>query len=115
MGRNNADFQKQVLLHRGLTGITPEEVDTENLGEHWSTDEGVAKEFAGSAGAGVVVTALVPKKDTLEGEWETRRRDWLKTPEAFDPEDDYSGPDPEKEVRVHPRSKPTVVKITEVK
>ena len=113
MTRNNADFKEQILLHRGLRVASPSEVNTSQLGEHWTTDEKVARVFAGKSG--VVVSASVPKSGTLEGEWETRKREWMSHPEYFDSEDNYSGEDPEKEVRVHPDTKVSILGIKKVK
>jgi len=112
MGRNNADFESQILIHRGLT-VPPEQVNTDSLGESWTLDPEIAKTFAGESGS--VVTGKVSVKDTVPSEWQTRKEAWTKDPTHFDPEDDYSGDDPEKEVTVHPEAKVTVTSIKKVK
>lgn len=112
MGRNNADFQDQILVHRGLNNVTPELVDTNDIGEFWTTDHKVAEQFArtGEPNApGVVVSALVSKQHTVPSEWEERKKEWEKDPRSFDAEDDYSGPDPESEVHVYPSSKAKII------
>jgi hypothetical protein len=109
MGRNNVDFQKQILIHRGLR-VTPDQVDLNNLGEYWTSDPEIAKQFAGNNGT--VITGIVDKAHTIPSEWDTRKALWEKSPEHFDTEDDYSGPDPEKEVRVHP-DKVNIIKVGE--
>lgn len=107
MPRNNADFQNQIMIHRGLT-VPSDQVDLDNLGEHWTSDPEIAKIFAGANGT--VVTGVVDKGHTVPSEWDTRKAIWEKYPEHFDEGDDYSGEDPEKEVRVH-QDKVKVIRV----
>jgi hypothetical protein len=46
MGRNNDDFRNQVILHRGLSFVSPNELNNKELGVHWTEDHEVAQRFA---------------------------------------------------------------------
>jgi len=69
MGANNADFQNHIRVHRGVNGVTAEQLlgSSRQLGKHWSTEENVADQFARSGGGpkGTVVTALVHPDDFM--------------------------------------------------
>ncbi len=60
MGRNNKDLQLgttegKVVLYRGLSYVTPEDLNTRYLGNHWTKDKGIAERFAQSDEGGLVV------------------------------------------------------------
>jgi hypothetical protein len=68
-------------LYRGLT-VTPDKVDLQNLGMHWTPDKGIAEEFAtfdteGNPGPGTVITAAVHRRHVT---------DWRSSPNAFNPQ-----------------------------
>jgi hypothetical protein len=78
--RNNADFQAsadnaKVTLYRGIGGVVPSQIRTDETGVHWTPSFEVAKSFADpdhpqNAGAehpdeGVVIEAQVPKSSVL--------------------------------------------------
>lgn len=69
MGANNADFQNHIRVHRGINGVSAEQLlsSPRQLGRHWSTEENVADQFARSGGGpkGAVVTALVHPDDFM--------------------------------------------------
>ena len=92
--RNLADFHfgRGVKIYRGLNNTTPEEVDLNDVGPHWSQDRQSAEDWvtgvqrdragnpdsqlAGRDGTGVVLEGRVNKKhtstpDTFAGEKET--------------------------------------------
>lgn len=113
--RNNPRF---VQVSRGLAGVRPEEVDTRNLGSHWSTEPEVAWNFALSRDSdgyanewddseepshGTVVHGMVHRRHIIQPgtpEFE----DWAGGEGVFGP----SGPEREQTVRpgapVHVRS-----------
>lgn len=96
----------QFRVYRGLN-VPSHKVDYTNLGEHWTLDPSVAKGFAGKGGT--VVSGVISKEHTLPSEWSERKAEWKKNPEHFDKGDDYSGSDPEREVRLNAK------KITDVR
>jgi hypothetical protein len=62
MGRNKADFHTSVLLHRGFSDVSSiDELDTSKLGTYWTTDKGIADDFAtwGESGKGLTISAEV--------------------------------------------------------
>jgi hypothetical protein len=104
MGRNNADFQNYILVHRGVNGVTASQLlsSPRHLGKHWSSSESVADQFARKGGKpkGTVVTGLVHPDD-------------LMTPEEIEEHNQknsgqmlriYPGGEYEKEVPVRPGS-----------
>jgi hypothetical protein len=76
--RNNADFQNQILVHRGFSSTaSPDEIQFDRLGHHWTTDRKVAESFAiqdtdwaeeGHPLEGTVLSAMVHKKHVMSAE-----------------------------------------------
>jgi hypothetical protein len=68
-------FKDHITLYRGIGGVTPEHLKTDELGVHWTEDYETAKKFANpdhpfNAGAehpddGVIIEAKVPASGVL--------------------------------------------------
>lgn len=74
MGRNNSDFNEPMKLWRGVP-VSPDKVDYNQVGVHWTRNKGVAESFANKEGAqGTVLHGLVPRdallsRKTAEGKY----------------------------------------------
>ena len=70
------DDSKEATLHRGLANITTKEVDTANLGHHWSPDTRTPGNFIHTGGP---VASSVKHGVILSGTFDTK--------DVFDPSD----------------------------
>jgi hypothetical protein len=101
MGRNKADFQNQVAIHRGLGEVSIDGANLSGVGIHWTPSKDIAGQFAvmgdreeGEEGGVVLHGSVDPKHVVQRGtpEWE----DYAQKHDIFDEEDDNG----EKEVTV---------------
>lgn len=57
-----------IQLYRGLEGVSPETLDTHQMGSHWTTDRDVARNFSGAdweGTQGTIVSAKVHKRHII--------------------------------------------------
>lgn len=112
MGRNNADFQKYILVHRGITGATAAQLlgSEQGVGKHWTSDEGVADAFADPASSirghkvGSMITGLVSPEDVMSPE-EISKHNQSRPSKAI-----HTGHSSESEVSVRPGATVHVLK-----
>lgn len=97
--RNNADFQDQVMLHRGLGEASFDTTDFSGVGIHWTSKKGIAGNFAtmgnreeGEEGGVVLHASVHPDHIVKRGTPE--HDEYAKT------HDIYEEDDPEAEVTV---------------
>ena len=85
-----------VEVFRGLYGVSPETLDKENLGRHWSTNPYVAKSFASDWGDGsddptpsVLISGVVRQKNIIPygtEEWDNEAGDYGVDIDGFEAE-----------------------------
>ena len=98
MGANNADFQNQVFIHRGVNE-SPKHTDFSEVGMHWSHSKDVASNFAtmgGNESNGVVLHGSVNPKHVIK----RGTPEWHEYSEKHDIFDDGGDPTGEQEVTV---------------
>lgn len=111
MGRNNADFESYLRVHRGITGLTASQLlgSETGVGKHWSSEEGVADAFADPSSSlrghkvGTMLTAMVSPEDVMTAE-EVASHNKSRPGKAI-----HTTPSSEKEVSVRPGSTVHVV------
>lgn len=94
--RTNPRFR---TVYRGLSGVTPDDIDTSNVGPHWSADPGVAWNFAlnrdtegnvhwdedGEPQHGTIVSAFVHKRHIVNPGTD-EYRDWSEGENVLGPD-----------------------------